>query len=186
MTNQYAIRTTTGREFAVEQELKDMGLHPYAPRALAQKWVKEKGEWVWYDAPYLPGVIFCVVPAVYFADVCAIDEVWGKPLELTRLDVEGCPATDSQPARVGLQQFCAAVEAEYSDAQRLKGNSEYKCQHKPGDALKILSGPFCDFFGKFDRVVREDHHDHPHLRLLVDIFGRETPVEVAPDMVGVE
>ena len=42
------------------------------------------------------------------------------------------------------------------------------------DTVKIIDGPFADFIGKVDSVDTEKGR----LRVLVSIFGRETPVEL--------
>ncbi len=43
-----------------------------------------------------------------------------------------------------------------------------------GDTVKIADGPFSDFIGKVDSVDKE----RGKVRVLVSIFGRETPVEL--------
>ncbi len=42
------------------------------------------------------------------------------------------------------------------------------------DTVKIIDGPFAEFIGKVDSVDKE----HGKVRVLVSIFGRETPVEL--------
>lgn len=42
------------------------------------------------------------------------------------------------------------------------------------DTVKIIDGPFSEFIGKVDSVDKE----HGKVRVLVSIFGRETPVEL--------
>lgn len=44
----------------------------------------------------------------------------------------------------------------------------------PDDTVKIIDGPFAEFIGKVDTVDKEKGK----LRVLVSIFGRETPVEL--------
>lgn len=44
-----------------------------------------------------------------------------------------------------------------------------------GDTLKISAGPFVDFTG----VVEEIYSDRERLKLMVNILGRQTPVEVS-------
>lgn len=50
---------------------------------------------------------------------------------------------------------------------------------KVGDAVKVVTGPFADFEGFVESV----DHEAGKLRVLVDIFGRETPVELQVDQV---
>ena len=49
-----------------------------------------------------------------------------------------------------------------------------------GERVKIVDGPFTDFFGTVDEVLEEKER----LRVLVSFFGRETPVEL--DFLQVE
>lgn len=50
----------------------------------------------------------------------------------------------------------------------------YKQVFSVGDAVKIIDGPFADFIGKIDSLDEEKGK----VRVLVSIFGRETPVEL--------
>lgn len=51
---------------------------------------------------------------------------------------------------------------------------KYKIDVAKGDAVKISDGPFKDFDGKIDEVDEEKGK----VKVLVSIFGRETPVEL--------
>lgn len=199
MSNTYAINTTRNKEFTVEQELQEMGLHPWVPRFLASKYVKEKRETVWFDKAYVPKLLFCVVPAVYWRDVVELKHVIGKPLEFSRRDIDGVPAHRERregdepgqgtgkfiPEVPGFRQFKAAVEAEYADRERLKANSEYECQYQPGQALTMLSGAFEGFQAVFKDTIKRAHDDYHKIRVEVAVFGRESLLEVDPDKVGI-
>ncbi len=50
----------------------------------------------------------------------------------------------------------------------------YKQVFQADDTVKIVDGPFADFIGKIDSVDQEKGK----VRVLVSIFGRETPVEL--------
>lgn len=50
----------------------------------------------------------------------------------------------------------------------------YKTVYMEGDTVKIVDGPFSEFIGKVDTVDK----DRGKVRVLVSIFGRETPVEL--------
>lgn len=50
----------------------------------------------------------------------------------------------------------------------------YKQVFEVSDTVKIVDGPFADFIGKIDSIDEEKGK----VRVLVSIFGRETPVEL--------
>jgi transcriptional antiterminator NusG len=52
--------------------------------------------------------------------------------------------------------------------------TEYKAKFSIGEAVKITDGPFSEFLGTIEEVDKEKGK----LKVLVSIFGRETPVEV--------
>ena len=54
--------------------------------------------------------------------------------------------------------------------------------YKVGDPVKVTDGPFMDFSG----FVQEVKHDKQKLKVLVSIFGRQTPVELDYLQVKVE
>lgn len=51
---------------------------------------------------------------------------------------------------------------------------QYKIEVKAGDAVKITDGPFKDFDGKVSEVDEEKGK----IKVLVNMFGRDTPVEL--------
>jgi transcriptional antiterminator NusG len=54
-----------------------------------------------------------------------------------------------------------------------------RAQFSIGESVKVVSGPLSDFSGEISEVM----DDAAKLRVLVSIFGRETPVEVGFDQV---
>ena len=54
-----------------------------------------------------------------------------------------------------------------------------KAQFSIGESVKVISGPLSDFSGE----ISEINEDAGKLKVLVSIFGRETPVEVGFDQV---
>jgi len=51
---------------------------------------------------------------------------------------------------------------------------KYKLKFSKGEAVKIIDGPFADFLGTIDNIDEEKGK----VKVLVSIFGRETPVEL--------
>jgi transcriptional antiterminator NusG len=54
-----------------------------------------------------------------------------------------------------------------------------KAQFSIGESVKVIHGPLSDFSGE----ISEINQDAQKLKVLVSIFGRETPVEVGYDQV---
>jgi transcriptional antiterminator NusG len=78
-----------------------------------------------------------------------------KPSPLPRRDVEA---------------FLMPKAGEEQAATRAKPRLEYEL----GDTVRVKEGPFADFSGE----VIEINEDQLRLKVLVNIFGRETPVEL--------
>jgi len=51
---------------------------------------------------------------------------------------------------------------------------KYKASFTVGEGVKIVDGPFADFLGTIDTIDEEKGK----IKVLVSIFGRETPVEL--------
>ena len=59
------------------------------------------------------------------------------------------------------------------------GRPRPRAQFAIGESVKVVSGPLSDFSGE----ISEINEDAAKLKVLVSIFGRETPVEVGFDQV---
>ncbi len=57
---------------------------------------------------------------------------------------------------------------------------EYRLEWEEGDVVRIIAGPFADFQGTIDEINVEQSK----LKVLVNIFDRETPVELGFDQVS--
>jgi transcription termination/antitermination protein NusG len=79
-----------------------------------------------------------------------------KPTPLSRREVEGI-----------LQVKVEGVE---SPGKR----SRPRLEHEVGETVRVKEGPFADFSGQ----IAEINEDQLKLKVLVNIFGRETPVEL--------
>ncbi len=54
------------------------------------------------------------------------------------------------------------------------GEASYKVDFVDGEAVKVVDGPFNDFLGSVDKIDEEKGK----VTVLLNIFGRETPVEL--------
>lgn len=67
-------------------------------------------------------------------------------------------------------------ETEVANIQKFVSNPapRYKTKFVNGEAIKIIDGPFNDFLG----TIHEIDEEKGKVKVLVSIFGRETPVEL--------
>lgn len=71
------------------------------------------------------------------------------------------------------------VPLEEYEVRRILSNLETskeapKVSWSKGDAIRVVEGPFSDFSGKIEEV----NSDKEKLKVLINIFGRDTPVEL--------
>jgi len=101
------------------------------------------------------------------------DETWGavrgtpgvtgfvgsgtRPVPLSRKEVEGILHVE-------------VIGGEQAPAKRSRPRFEYEL----GETVRVKEGPFADFSGQIDEI----NEDQLKLKVLVNIFGRETPVEL--------
>ncbi len=84
-----------------------------------------------------------------------------KPSPLRRKEVEKFLGTGERPG-------------EDEDRGRAKPEPKFRIEFEVGDPVRVKEGPFADF----DAQITEINEDHLKLKVLVNIFGRETPVEL--------
>ena len=80
-----------------------------------------------------------------------------RPTPLTRREVEN------------ILQVAVAVDGE-TTTKKSRPRTEYEV----GESVRVREGPFADFSG----TIAEINEDQLKLKVLVNIFGRETPVEL--------
>jgi transcriptional antiterminator NusG len=106
-------------------------------------------------------------PGYVFVKMILDDNSWAVVRETW--GVAGFVGTGgNQPTPVPEQEV--RVIEKYLAAEKPK----FKVKFSPGEAVKITEGPFADFLGTVDEVDEEKGK----LKVMVSIFGRETPVEL--------
>ena len=84
---------------------------------------------------------------------------------------------------VGSGKYPAALSKK--EVERIIGNNEeiedtkespkFKPDFETGETVRVTSGPFADFNG----IIEEINLDQSKVTVLVNVFGRETPLELA-------
>ena len=96
-----------------------------------------------------------------------------KPLPLSPAEVDNLLQTEVPAAAA------AGGGAAVSGGPGAQERAKPKAQYDIGETVKVISGPLSDFSGE----IAEINDDAAKLKVLVSIFGRETPVEVGYDQV---
>jgi transcription termination/antitermination protein NusG len=162
----YAIHTYAGYENAVmrnlKQRIESLGMQDKIFNVLVptEKKIKIKGtKRVEVEEKVYPGYVI--------VDMIVTDDSWYVVRNTPR--VTGFVGAGVNPVPLNIQEV---------DALLGLMNTENKAVHTidlvKGDIIKINDGPFKDLEGNIDVV----DHERGKIRVLVNLFGRETPVEL--------
>ncbi len=115
-----------------------------------------------------------VFPGYILIQVDLDDETWHLVKDTPK--ITGFVGDSRNPSSLTKEEFENLVKQMEGGAQKPRP----KVHFEEGDAVKVIDGPFADFNGTVDEVKA----DKGKLRVLISIFGRNTPVEL--DFVQVE
>lgn len=87
--------------------------------------------------------------------------------------VTGFVGTSARPTPISDDEVDRILARQ--EAEKPKVSAEFN----QGEGVKVIEGPFSDFTG----IISEVSLDQSKLKVLVSIFGRETPVELAFEQV---
>ena len=113
-----------------------------------------------------------VFPGYVLVEMVMSDDAWY--LVRNTPGVTGFVGMGNKPTALGADEAAGILRQMEAEAPKVK------VSFSPGQAVKIVDGPFADFEGRVDNV----NHEKGKVRVLVSIFGRETPVEL--DFLQVE
>jgi transcription termination/antitermination protein NusG len=161
----YVIHTYSGYEDAVAKNLKQriesLGMEDKIFNVLVPKEKKIKiknGKRKTVEEKIYPGYIL--------VEMIVTDDSWYVVRNTPR--VTGFIGAGTTPIPVRLNEIDTLK-------QRIGVKEpKYKVEFNPGDAVKIVDGPFKDFDGKVSEIDTE----RGKVRVLVNMFGRDTPVEL--------
>ncbi|HEB75260.1 MAG TPA: transcription termination/antitermination protein NusG [Nitrospirae bacterium] len=164
--NWYVVHTYSGFEEkvkdAIEDKVKRKGLEEKITRVLipTERVVELKsGKKKETDKKFYPGYIL--------VEMVLDDETWHLIRSIPRVTgfVGGTRpiALPAEEVDIVLQQLERAPQ------------EPPKTQYQRGENVRIIDGPFANFVG----VVDEIDIDHGRLKVMVSIFGRQTPVELS-------
>jgi len=163
--NWYAVHTYSGYEDAVSRNLKQriesMGMDDKIFNVLVptEKKIKIKGgKRKVAEEKIYPGYVL--------VEMVVTDDSWYVVRNTPR--VTGFVGSGTTPTPLSPEEM--------ENLMKRMGVEEpkYKIDVSPGDAVKIADGPFKDFDGKISEVDEEKGK----VKVLVSMFGRNTPVEL--------
>ena len=111
------------------------------------------------------------MPGYVLVQMEMTDEAWG--LVKNTPGVTGFVGSRNKPIPLSKVEVDRLLHREAAERPRTRA------QFSIGESVKVISGPLADFSGE----IAEINEDAAKLKVLVSIFGRETPVEVGYDQV---
>lgn len=163
--NWYVLHTYSGYEDAVSKNLKQriesLGMEDKIFNVLVPKEKKIKiknGKRKVVEEKIYPGYVL--------VEMVVTDDSWYVVRNTP--NVTGFVGAGTTPVPVSLNEI--------ESLKKRMGEEEpkFEINVKPGDLVKIVDGPFKDFDGK----VSEIDLDRGKVKVLVNMFGRDTPIEL--------
>ena len=166
----YVVNTYSGHENKVKQNLEHRVVSLNQKRAVRQVVVPTETVTEMKDNQKIP-VEKRTMPGYVLVNMELNDDSWqlvkGTP------GVTGFVGASNEPVPLTQPEVDRLLHREV--AQKVAT----KAQFQIGESVKVISGPLSDFSGE----ISEINQDAQRLKVLVSIFGRETPVEVGFDQV---
>jgi len=88
--------------------------------------------------------------------------------------VTGFVGPGTKPTPLSRREVEGILQVKVEGAEVPSKRSRPRLEHEVGETVRVKEGPFADFSGQ----VAEINEDQLKLKVLVNIFGRETPVEL--------
>ncbi len=166
----YVINTYSGHENKVKQNLEHrvhtMGQERFVRQVVVpteQISEMKDGQKTQIEKRTMPGYVL--------VNMEMTDDSWG--LVKNTPGVTGFVGSRNKPIPLSKVEVDRLLHRETAERPRTRA------QFSIGESVKVISGPLADFSGE----IAEINEDAAKLKVLVSIFGRETPVEVNYDQV---
>ncbi len=88
--------------------------------------------------------------------------------------VTGFVGPGTKPTPLSRREVEGILQVKVEGAEAPTKRSRPRLEHEVGETVRVKEGPFADFSGQ----IAEINEDQLKLKVLVNIFGRETPVEL--------
>jgi transcriptional antiterminator NusG len=88
--------------------------------------------------------------------------------------VTGFVGLGARPTPLSRREVENILQVKAEDAEGRASKTRPRLEYEVGESVRVKEGPFADFSG----TIAEINEDQLKLKVLVNIFGRETPVEL--------
>ncbi len=88
--------------------------------------------------------------------------------------VTGFVGPGTKPTPLSRREVEGILQVKVEGGEAPSKRSRPRLEHEVGETVRVKEGPFADFSGQ----IAEINEDQLKLKVLVNIFGRETPVEL--------
>ena len=167
----YAVNTYSGHENKVKQNLEHRVVSLNQKRAVRQVVVPTETVSEMKDNQKIT-VEKRTMPGYVLVNMELNEDSWG--LVKGTPGVTGFVGASNEPVPLTQAEVDRLLHRDIVIKDRIK-----KASFVIGESVKVVSGPLSDFSGE----ISEINEDAARLKVLVSIFGRETPVEVGFDQV---
>src|SRR3989344_216525 len=161
----YAVHTYSGHEnkvaITLKQRAESSGYQDRICQILVptqEKIVISEGKKRKVDEHLLPGYIL--------VNMVMSDDAWHLVRSTT--GVTGFVGTGTTPTPLPEAEVKSILKFMKMEAPK------FEAKFKAGDNVKVIDGPFTDLMGKVDEVF----DDQGKVKVLISVFGRETPMEL--------
>jgi transcriptional antiterminator NusG len=119
-----------------------------------------------------------VLPGYILVRMDLTDQSWAAVRNTP--GVTGFVGLSSRPSPLSLDEVAALLAPEPETPVKEAEAKRVVVEYAPGDSVTVMDGPFATL----PATVNEINPDTQKLKVLVSIFGRETPVELSFDQVA--
>jgi transcriptional antiterminator NusG len=166
----YVVNTYSGHENKVKQNLEHRVVSLNQKRNVRQVVVPTESVSEMKDNQKIT-VEKRTMPGYVLVNMELNEDSWG--LVKGTPGVTGFVGASNEPVPLTQSEVDRLLHREVAVRERKKATFAF------GETVKVISGPLSDFSGE----ISEMNEDASRLKVLVSIFGRETPVEVGFDQV---
>ena len=166
----YVVNTYSGHENKVKQNLEHRASSLNQRRALRQVVVPTETSSELKDGQKI-SIEKRTMPGYVLVNMELNEDSWG--LVKGTPGVTGFVGASNEPVPLTQMEVDRLLKRETAERPRTRA------QFSIGETVKVVQGPLSDFSGE----ISEINEDAGRLKVLVSIFGRETPVDVQFDQV---